>query len=149
MQIMADMNPVDLLKANLEAFGAGDIEAFKSTLAGDAVYNELGTQRSVEGRDAIAELTFGWREAFPDAHAIFNNVLETADGAVAELTWEGTQTGPMETPDGTIPASGNSISLPASVVATIEGGEIKETRQYFDMFSLLQQIGAFPEGSND
>ena len=92
---MADMNPVDLLRANLKAFGTGDIEAFKSTLAGDTVYNELGTQRSVEGRDAIAELAFDWREAFSDAHPVFGNILETADGAVAELTWEGTQTGPM------------------------------------------------------
>ncbi len=142
---MADQNAAELLRANLEAFSAGDIEAFKSTLASDAVYNELGTQRSVEGRDAVAELTFGWRDAIPDAHAIVGSILETAEGAVAELVWEGTQTGPLETPSGTIPASGNSIRVPASISATIEGGEIKETRQYFDMFTLLKQVGAIPD----
>jgi len=33
----------------------------------------------------------------------------------------------------------------AAQIATIQGDKIKETHHYFDMMSLLQQIGAAPQ----
>ena len=59
-----------------------------------------------------------------------------------EITWEGAQTGPMENPDGTIPPSGKRQKTPATWVMDIEDGKMKTSRHYFDMLSLLRQIGA-------
>ena len=139
---MAVQTAVDVLRENIEAFNAGDEERFKATLAADAVYREFGTQRTVEGRDEIGKLTFEWKQSFPDAHGTVTSISETAEGAVAEILWEGTHSGDMETPSGTIPASGKQVHIPASMVVTIEGGKVKEDRHYFDMMTLLQQIGA-------
>jgi len=62
--------------------------------------------------------------------------------AALEVTWTGTHTGPLETAEGTIPASGKRQETPAAIVLTFEGDKIKENKQYFDLMTLLKQIGA-------
>jgi ketosteroid isomerase-like protein len=61
------------------------------------------------------------------------------------VTWKGTHTGPLVTADGTIPASGKRQETPGAIVFTFEGGKIKEDRQYFDLMTLLKQIGVQPK----
>jgi steroid delta-isomerase-like uncharacterized protein len=62
-----------------------------------------------------------------------------------EVTWKGTHTGPLETAEGTIPASGKRQETPAAAFFTFEGDKIKESRHYFDSMTLLKQIGAQPQ----
>ena len=61
------------------------------------------------------------------------------------MIWKGTQTGPLVTAEGTIPASGKRQETPGAIVFTFEGAKIKECHQYFDLMTLLKQIGAQPE----
>ncbi len=124
----------------LEAFNNSDWDTVRN-LVGNATYNELGTQRSLSGEEII-EAFKGWKTAMPDAAGTINNVIETSSQVVQEVTWTGTQTGPLATPDGEIPASGKHQSTAAVLVLDYEGDELKEYRHYFDMLSLLQQIGA-------
>ena len=82
---------VQLAKEGIEAFSAGDWERFKAPLRADAVYEELATQRKVQGPDQIVEASKGWKEAFPDATGTITKVTEGADTVVLEITWQGTQ----------------------------------------------------------
>ena len=60
-----------------------------------------------------------------------------------ELIWEGTQRGPMATPDGKeLPPSNKPITVKSVEVMEIEDGRIKVLRHYFDLMTLLEQIGA-------
>ena len=60
-----------------------------------------------------------------------------------ELTWEDTQSGPMATPDGQeLPPSNKRIAVKSVEVIEIEDGKIKALRHYFDLMTMLQQIGA-------
>jgi len=59
-----------------------------------------------------------------------------------EITWEGTQSGTLHMPTGDIAPSGRRISLKAAQVFEVEGERIREAHHYFDLTSLLQQIGA-------
>ncbi len=81
----------------------------------------------------------------PDVKGTVTNALASGNSVVLEITWEGTQTGPLETPDGTIPASGKRAVTPATWVFDFEGDKIKESRQYFDMVTFLSQIDAMPQ----
>ena len=94
---------VRLAKEGIEAFSAGDWERFKAPLSSDAVYEELATQRKVQGPDQIVEASKGWKEAFPDATGTITKVTEGADTVV-----------------------------------------LAETRHFFDLMTLLDQIGAVP-----
>ena len=66
-----------------------------------------------------------------------------------ELTWEGTQSGPMATPDGQeLPPSNKRITVKSVEVIEIENSKIKVLRHYFDLMTILQQIGAMdPAGT--
>ena len=66
----------------------------------------------------------------------------SGDTAVLELVWKGVHTGPLQTPTGAIPASNKRIEVPACQVVQVEGGKIKSVSHYFDMLTLLTQIGA-------
>jgi predicted ester cyclase len=60
---------------------------------------------------------------------------------VFEVTWTGTHKGPLQTPKGAIPATGKKIDVRACIVHEIAGDKVKEERHYFDLMTLLQQIG--------
>jgi steroid delta-isomerase-like uncharacterized protein len=135
---------VQLAKEGIEAFNNGDWERFKATLSSDAVYEELATQRKVQGPDQIVEASKGWKEAFPDAVGTITKVTEGADTVVLEITWQGTHTGDLISSMGVISPSGKRVKIPAVQVVRIKGDKVAETRHFFDLMTLLGQIGALP-----
>ena len=140
---MADA--IGTLRENIEAFNAGDWDRVAATIAKDGVYVEAGTQRRTVGPAANLELMKGWKAAFPDATGTITNTFGSGNQAVAEITWTGTHDGDMESPEGTIPATGRKINLDACIAVTVENGEIKESHQYFDLMTMMQQLGVVPE----
>jgi steroid delta-isomerase-like uncharacterized protein len=136
---------VKIAREQVTAFNNSDWEQLRAGLAADASYDELGTQRKVEGPEKIVELFKGWKTAFPDAAATVTSTVASGNKAGLEVTWKGTHTGPLEAAGGTIPASGKSQETPAAMFFTFEDGKITESRQYFDSMTLLKQIGAQPK----
>jgi steroid delta-isomerase-like uncharacterized protein len=136
---------VKLARKQVDAFNAGDWEQLRAGLASDSRYDELGTERKIDGPEKILELFKGWKTAFPDAAGSVTSAVACGNKAALEVTWKGTHTGPLETPEGTIPASGKRQETPAAFFFTFEGDKIKESRHYFDSMTLLKQIGAQPK----
>ena len=136
------MGAVDVARESVEAFNANDWDRFHALHADAVVEEELATQRRIEGIDELLELNRGWKQAFPDAHGEVTATCESGDTAVLEITWSGTQSGPLATEDGEIPASNKRVEVRACQVFRVEGDRIAESRHYFDMVTLLQQIGA-------
>jgi steroid delta-isomerase-like uncharacterized protein len=141
------MSTTDVARENVEAFNAGDWDRFRATLATDSVYDELATQRHLEGQDAILDANRGWKEAFPDAHGSVERAMADDGTVTLEITWEGTQTGPLHSPGGDIAPSSRHVVVKAVQVFQIEDDKIRETHHYFDMMGLLQQVGAMPAGT--
>ena len=57
----------------------------------------------------------GWKEAFPDGNGTVHGAYADGDTVTVELTWEGTQSGPMRTPDGQeLPPSNRRGTVSAS-----------------------------------
>jgi steroid delta-isomerase-like uncharacterized protein len=125
----------------VEAFNSGDWSRFRSLLAADVVYEETGTRRRVSGADAYVELSQGWKQAFPDARGTIHRSVASGDTVVQEITWYGTHEGELQTPGGTVPASGAKIEVQATLWSTVTGDQLKEARHHLDVFSLLQQVG--------
>ena len=135
----------DLMKVareNIEAFNSGDWTRYEKTLAPDSLYEEYGTQRKIQGPAKIVQANRDWKMAFPDAKGTIANSYGSGTTVVLELTWEGTQSGPLQGPGGSIPPTGKRAKLPAIMVLAFDGGKIKRSHHYFDFMTLLQQIGA-------
>jgi steroid delta-isomerase-like uncharacterized protein len=138
---MGVQESADVARESVEAFNAADWERYAAAFAPDAVYEEPGTQRRAQGVEEVVTLNKGWKDAFPDARGTITNAFATDDSAALEITWTGTQSGPLQSPGGDIPASNRSVVIKAAQVMTIEDGKIKENQHYFDMMGMLEQLG--------
>jgi steroid delta-isomerase-like uncharacterized protein len=135
-------NVIDIAKAAVIAYNEKDWSKGKDILAANAVYDEKGTHRRIQGAGEIIEAWQGWAKAFPDSKATFVREFASGDTVVLELVWKGIHTGPLQTPTGTIPPSNKPIEMPACQVVQVEGGKVKSASHYFDMLTMLTQIGA-------
>jgi steroid delta-isomerase-like uncharacterized protein len=135
-------NVIETAKAGITAYNDKDWSKAKDILAADAVYDEKGTHRRIKGVGEIIDAWQGWAKAFPDSKATFVREFASGDTAVLEIVWKGVHTGPLQTPTGIIPPSNKPIEMPACQVVQVEGGKIKSATQYFDMLTMLTQIGA-------
>jgi steroid delta-isomerase-like uncharacterized protein len=133
---------VRIAREQIEAFNSGEWERMESGLASGSSYEEYGTRRTIDGPEKIVELFKGWKQAFPDAAGTITAAVASGDKAALEVTWNGTQTGPLVTAAGTIPASGKRQKTPAALFFAFTGDKITECRHYFDSQTLLEQIGA-------
>jgi steroid delta-isomerase-like uncharacterized protein len=139
---MAEQDNLKVARESIEAFGRKDRDRLKGLMTDGSVYSELATQRRLQGKDEIVQAYEGWWQAFPDATGTVSNAFASGDDVALEVTWLGTHTGPLAGPGGSIPASGKKVTVPATQVLAFKDGKISEVRHYFDMATLLQQIGA-------
>jgi steroid delta-isomerase-like uncharacterized protein len=136
----------EVARESIESYGAGDFDRLRSLLADDFYEEELATQRRLEGADARVEAAQTWKQAFPDERGTITGAYTSGDTVAIEVTWEGTQSGPMATPDGKeLPPSNKRITVKSVEVIEVEDGKIKVLRHYFDLMTLLQQIGAMDQ----
>jgi steroid delta-isomerase-like uncharacterized protein len=114
-----------------------------------ALYADDGTfsdpTGEYRGRDAITEYWDGFLNAFPDMHVQDDFKAESGDTAINEWTISGTQTGPLEGPEGTIPATGKGITLRGVDALTVRDGLIHSHRVYYDQLGFMIQLGLVPE----
>ena len=142
---MGEQDVIRLARDAVDAFNESDWDRSRAQLTANTVYNELGTQRSLKGSDEIIKALQGWKQAMPDVKGTVTNSVASGNTVTLEVTWRGTHTGPLESPAGTIPASGKSQTTRAAWILDYDGDKVKESRHYFDMVTFLTQIGAMPQ----
>ena len=129
-------------KAVIQAYNDKNWEQAKASITPDFVYDEVPTGRKVTGIDDTLAAWKGWAQAFPDSKGVFGDAHVAEDGAVVlEVTWKGTHQGSLQTPKGPISATGKRIEVRACAIFQIAGEKASSQRHYFDMATLLQQIG--------
>jgi steroid delta-isomerase-like uncharacterized protein len=132
---------IDAAKAPLLAFNDKDWDTLRATLPSDFVYDEVATGRKPQGVDQVMSLWQGWAEAFPDAKATFDNALVVDNTVILEVTWRGTHQGQLQTAGGPIDPTENRIDVRACFVVEMAGDRVRQERHYFDMGTILQQLG--------
>jgi steroid delta-isomerase-like uncharacterized protein len=85
-----------------------------------------------------------FKAAFPDSRMVVEHTLDGGDEVFVEGRFRGTQTGPMETPQGTIPATGKKIDLRFGDYFKAAGGLITDHRTYWDQAEMATQLGLTP-----
>src|SRR5262249_22013869 len=123
------------------AYNEKNWEKVRATVVEKAAYDEKATGRRLQGINQIIEAWQGWGKAIPDSKATFAGEYASGDTAILEMVWKGVHTGPLQTPTGTIPPSNKRIEVPACQVVKVDGGKVQSVTHYFDMATLLRQIG--------
>ena len=132
---------IDAAKAPILAYNDKDWNRVRATITPDFLYDEIGTRRRLQNADEAIQAWKGWAQAFPDSHATFNATLVSGNTVVLEVTWKGTHTGLLQTPKGSVPGTGKPMEIRACIVSELAGEKARTQRHYFDMVSLLDQLG--------
>jgi len=120
----------------------GDIDGFGELLADGFIENEAmpGLEPTKEG---VKELFHVYRAAFPDLHMEVAEIIANGDKAVARVTASGTQNGEFMG----MPPSGKSVKVQMiDIMRFDDAGLVSEHWGVLDMLSMLQQLGAVPDG---
>ena len=132
---------IEAAKAPLLAYNDKNWERVRATVTHNFVYDEVATRRRLQNADDTIVVWKGWAQAFPDSQATFNETLVSGNTVVLDITWRGTHTGQLQTPKGPVPGTGKPIEIRACVVSEISGDKARSQRHYFDMLTLLEQLG--------
>ena len=138
---MSEQDNIKLVRDSVAAFSRGDAEASAAFYGENCEHFEAGTGRTFRGRAEFQAALKGWLTGFPDAQGTVANVFASGDEVAAEITYRETNTGPLATPAGTIPATGKVAELPSALVCRVRDGKIQKGTLYFDMATLLRQLG--------
>jgi steroid delta-isomerase-like uncharacterized protein len=79
--------------------------------------------------------------AFPDYQVNIERIVAEGNRVAVLSTFGGTHTGPFMG----IPPSGKGVQVREIDTFTVEDGKIVDILYNYDLMSLMQQIGAFPE----
>lgn len=143
-QIDVHQDAMALATALTELFNTRDFAGIVAAGAGQVDYTEIGTGRRITDAARFVALLESWTRGFPDVRGTVLSAMRDGDRLAVELQWDGTHAGPLETPSGTLPASGNRTSTRAVQIFTIREGRIVDTTHYLDIMGMLTQISAVP-----
>jgi steroid delta-isomerase-like uncharacterized protein len=141
---MTAQDLIRLASENVAAWSAGDWERLRAPFSPDVACYEIGTQRRLQGIDELVAAYKSWKATFPDGTGKIIRSFAGENTVALEVIWSGTHNGPLVGPSGTIPPTGKTFVVPAAQLFIFDEGRIVEFHHYYDLLTMLQQIGAAP-----
>jgi steroid delta-isomerase-like uncharacterized protein len=123
-------------------FGTGDFPGAAALYSEDCITVTPGGALSNAEHEAFGR---AFKNAFPDGYMEVTRAVEDGDEVCMVGRFKGTHTGDLVSPQGTIPASGNSLDMPFADYFRVRAGKIAEQESIFDQMTLLGQVGALPQ----
>ena len=144
---MSEIDNIRIAEKLFEAINAHKLELGDSSQAVEYKFEGPGTARNggALNRDQAKVYTQGFINAFPDLH--FELTQKVAQGEYVVINWigSGTHNGPLTTPTGdTLPATGKKAVVAGSTTYQIINGKVVKGWTYWDMVSMLSQLGILP-----
>lgn len=139
---------LELMKTLDDAWNARDWETFKKRHADNVAVFWPGRTEPTRGRDAHDEEAKEFFKTFPD-NKVYNDpymiLFGQGDNTCSVAKFTGTMKGPLKTPDGNIiPPTNKKFEVEFCTIARWnERGEIVEERLFYDLITLMHQIGLF------
>ena len=132
---------LDTVNKFFDAFAKGDMDSADALFADDCRFAmPNGPMNKTEHR-AMGE---AFKAGLSDSHMVVDHAVDGGDEVFLEGRFVGTHDGDLQSPGGTIPASGNKLDLPFADYFKVSGGKVVEHRTYFDQVTMLSQLGAMP-----
>lgn len=104
-------------------------------------YTAVAFNETYQGHDGFTKYLDNWIRAFPDYKLEVTNIIASGSKAVCEFTARGNHTGPLRGSMGEIPATNKRVELKFVETYEMVNGRISVARNYFDLQSLMTQIG--------
>lgn len=134
----------ELLDHYVERYNAGDLDGVMALYADDAVQGM--PDGTFKGREAIRQRLAMELAACPDVVHSVRSFVSDGDFFADEWTFAATHTGPFVMPDGTeVPPTGKRLEVKGMEVVALRDGKIVLNTLYYDMLSVVAQMGLLPQ----
>ena len=136
------MNPTEIVEKVVGSFSDRSFRENSGELfAADAVTVDGPSGQEFQGVDGYVEYAEGYATAMPDIKTTVVSSEADGDTATATVHAQGTFTGEMATPEGTVPGTGASLDIEYQIVAEIEGDRIARFTVNYDQQDFMRQLG--------
>ncbi|MGF6781307.1 ester cyclase [Paraburkholderia sp. GAS334] len=125
-----------------EVQGGGNFDVFEELFANDFV-DHTPQPNCTPDKDGARGLYHALRAAFPDFHADIHWQVADGDLVTTYKTYHGTHEGTFLG----VPPTGRKIHFETVDAMRVRNGKIAEHWGVANLFSLMQQLGAFPAGA--
>jgi len=147
--LMAVQENVALARSLLDLYNSRQsdpawLEKSMAAYAADAEDIDVPSGATLHGPDGHKRIALFFVENFPDLRVELTNAFVTEDQVVLEGTWRWNDAGPLRLPSGALPATGHSGELRCCYVYQIGNGKIVRVHHYYDMMTMLEQLGLAP-----
>ena len=133
-----------LVRSVYSAYNDRAFDRAAALVSDDYEWLMIPTQQTFHGADGMQQYLAGWAEGFPDSVVEVTNVIVGDGQAMVEFTGRGTHSGTLTTPMGAIAATGKQAELHFCDVYEIAGDKLRRGRTYFDLATLMRQLGLAP-----
>lgn len=130
-----------LLRRGMACWNARDFAGYLAQHSEQAEVVDVPAGRTLQGAEANLAHAQAWATAFPDGQVEITRLLTDGDTAMLEFIGRGMQTGPLVGETGTIPPTGRRVELHFCYSYDIADGKIRRVREYYDMATMLRQLG--------
>jgi len=121
-----------------------DIKAWVECFTPDGTFTDMSigvTYQGPDGAMGVGKTVEVYSKAFPDMHRELYRFFTVGDVVIVELALQGTHKGPLPTPMGVIPPTGNRMNAPCCDVFRIVNGKIQSFNCYPSGTVLFAQLG--------
>jgi ketosteroid isomerase-like protein len=120
----------------------GRYDEFTTVVTEDVVKVELQVRTHSAAERAAGRQAFA--AAVPGTRNTITRCVQDGDDFAVEGYGRGTQTGPLQLPQGTILATGGQYEMQFCAFGRVGGDRISGVHIYFDMMSVMAQLGLVP-----
>lgn len=117
-----------------------DVAAFVALFAEGGYFWDVSAGAKYYGAD-IGKTVDIYATAFHDMHRELGNFYVTDDVVIVELTLNGTHSGPLTLPAGTIPPTGKEMHAPCCDVFHLKDGKVTSFHCYTAATIIFGQLG--------
>ena len=126
-----------LIYRYLEEMNKGNEAYLDEYFGPDYIYHSSNGDLDVEGFKAMHSM---FLNAFPNAHAVAEDIIAKGDKVVTRWKIQGTHTGVFQG----IAPTGKTIIVTGIIISRMEGGKVVEEWEEVDQLGMLQQLGVIP-----
>ena len=123
-----------------QAWNSHDVDTIVSYFTDDCVYEDAAFGVINHGQTELKAFLHEFFNATPDIRLDVKAAFISGDWGGTEWTMSGTNTGDFQG----IPATGKSILFRGASITEIQNGKFKRHTDYYDLTSILQQVGYLP-----
>ncbi|MCU0276281.1 MAG: ester cyclase [Acidobacteria bacterium] len=130
-----------LLDKVLEMWNKPDLALIPELYTADTVATTSSTPEPYVGLEGIKRWVENTRVMLPDLKMTFDEVVVQGDKVATIWTMTGTNTGPMQTPGGVLPATGRKVRISGMAIDYLKDGKFAKEIVNFNTLEMLMQMG--------